>query len=136
MFCFAALRAQANVGVVRSSNLCAEITEVSDASTYAVCNLASIAVNHFADAAAGGVDHARLHAVAKMVTRNLNRIIDINGYPTPETARSNLAMRPIGIGIQVSDLLRRWRASQITVAGALRRSRWLLGAVFCLGGQL
>lgn len=91
---------QSNVGTVRSSNLCAEITEYSDAEEYAVCNLASIAVNRFVDAAAGTVDHAKLHHVAKLVTRNLNRVIDINGYPTPETARSNLALRPVGIGVQ------------------------------------
>jgi ribonucleoside-diphosphate reductase alpha chain len=78
---------------------CAEITEYSDASEYAVCNLASIAVNRFVSRD-GGVDHARLHEVAKLVTRNLNRIIDINGYPTPETSKSNLALRPVGIGIQ------------------------------------
>ena len=89
---------QNNVGTIRSSNLCAEITEYSDAGSYAVCNLASIAVNKFV--VDGEVDHAALHATAKLVARNLNRIIDINGYPTPETRKSNMAMRPIGIGIQ------------------------------------
>lgn len=82
----------------------AEITEYSDAHTYAVCNLASIAVNRFVKD--GAVDHEALHAVAKLAARNLNRIIDINGYPTPETQRSNLSMRPIGIGVQgLADLL-------------------------------
>lgn len=91
---------QSNVGTIRSSNLCAEITEYSDATTYAVCNLASIAVNRFVKEDGSGVDHERLHEVARLVTRNLNRIIDINSYPTPETRSSNMAMRPIGIGIQ------------------------------------
>ena len=106
---------QSNVGVVRSSNLCAEITEVSDSGSYAVCNLASIAVNRFVrpvpDAPQGApegapgapsieVDHARLHEAAKRVTLNLNRVIDINTYPTPETESSNMSLRPIGIGIQ------------------------------------
>jgi ribonucleoside-diphosphate reductase alpha chain len=90
---------QNNVGTIKSSNLCAEITEYSDASEYAVCNLASIAVNRFVKED-GTLDHARLHEVTKLVTRNLNRIVDINGYPTPETRKSNMAMRPIGIGIQ------------------------------------
>jgi ribonucleoside-diphosphate reductase alpha subunit len=91
---------QSNVGTIRSSNLCAEITQYSDAQTYAVCNLASIAVNRFVDASSGDIDHRGLHAAAGQLTRNLNRIIDINFYPTPETRASNLRMRPIGIGVQ------------------------------------
>jgi ribonucleoside-diphosphate reductase alpha subunit len=100
-----------NVGVVRSSNLCSEITLPSDADSYAVCNLASIAVNRFflpatgaqasqASQARGTIDHARLHDVAKEITRNLNRVIDINSYPTVEARRSNMALRPLGIGVQ------------------------------------
>ena len=99
----------ANIGTVKSSNLCAEIVQYSDADTYAVCNLASIAVNRFAPDGGGGAqdyNHAALHQVAKLVTRNLDRIIDINYYPTPETRRSNMDMRPIGIGVQgLADLL-------------------------------
>jgi len=77
---------------------CAEITEVSDDTTYAVCNLASIAVNRFVKG--GDVDHARLHLAAKQLTYNLNRVIDVNTYPTPECRASNMAMRPIGVGVQ------------------------------------
>ena len=106
----------ANVGTVRCSNLCAEVVQYSDDATYAVCNLASIAVSRFvlpAAAAGGGggdalarVDFAGLHAAARMVARNLDRVIDINYYPTPETRRSNMDMRPVGIGIQgLADLL-------------------------------
>lgn len=109
---------QKNLGVIKSSNLCAEITEFSDSSTYAVCNLASIAVNRFVTSACTGTheekgtrdmkqlyDFQALHRVAKLLTYNLNRIIDINFYPTPETRRSNESARPIGIGVQgVADL--------------------------------
>jgi ribonucleoside-diphosphate reductase alpha subunit len=91
---------QSNVGVVRSSNLCSEICEVSNADTYAVCNLASIAVNRFYDPIAKTFDHARLHETAKQLTYNLNRVIDINTYPTPECRASNMSMRPIGVGVQ------------------------------------
>jgi ribonucleoside-diphosphate reductase alpha chain len=94
----------ANVGIIKSSNLCAEITEFSDSRTYACCNLASIAVNRFVVPAAEGagarVDHERLHAVTKVVVRNLDRIIDNNYYPTKEARASNLALRPVGVGIQ------------------------------------
>ena len=90
---------QSNVGTVRSSNLCAEITEYSDSSYYAVCNLASIAVNRFVvDRTV--IDHERLHEAAAQIVRNLNRVIDVNTYPTAETERSNSALRPIGIGVQ------------------------------------
>ncbi len=65
-----------------------------------MCNLASIAVNRFLCDDGVTYDHERLHAVARLVTRNLNRIIDINSYPTPETRASNEATRPIGIGMQ------------------------------------
>lgn len=90
---------QSNAGTIKSSNLCAEVCEYSDAESYAVCNLASIAVNRFVGPA-GGYDHEGLHAVAKVVTRNLNRVIDLNSYPVPETRTSNMSLRPIGIGVQ------------------------------------
>jgi ribonucleoside-diphosphate reductase alpha chain len=90
---------QQNVGTIRSSNLCAEITEYSDNSNYAVCNLASIAVNRFL-LGDGTFDHDGLRRTAGLLTFNLNRVIDMDAYPTPETRRSNVAMRPIGIGLQ------------------------------------
>lgn len=68
-----------------------------------MCNLASIAVHRFYDAATGVYDHAGLHAAAKALTYNLNRVIDVNYYPTPETRRSNMDTRPIGIGVQVRE---------------------------------
>ena len=95
---------QANVGTIRSSNLCVEVCEYSDSQSYAVCNLASIAVNKFVatDLETGKltVDHERLRATAKQITYNLNRVIDLNFYPTPETSKSNFCMRPIGVGVQ------------------------------------
>jgi ribonucleoside-diphosphate reductase alpha chain len=97
---------QKNLGTIRSSNLCAEIIEYSDKDETAVCNLASIALNRFVrkpddDPAKPGVfDYDYLHKVAATVTRNLNRVIDINFYPTQKTKTSNLRHRPIGIGVQ------------------------------------
>lgn len=93
---------QSNLGTIRSSNLCAEITEYSDSDTYAVCNLASIAVNAFVVQGEYGpmIDHEGLHACAAEVTVNLNNVIDMSMYPVPETYDSNMKMRPIGIGVQ------------------------------------
>ena len=102
---------QKNIGTIKSSNLCAEITQVSDQSSYAVCNLASIAVNKFIKLD-GTYDYDKLVKAAYDLTINLNNIIDLNFYPTPETAKSNLSTRPIGIGIQgMGDLLLELRLS-------------------------
>ncbi len=90
---------QKNLGVIKSSNLCTEIVEYTDPDEVAVCNLASIAVNRFVKPN-GTFDHDKLHQVVKVVTRNLNNIIDINHYPVEETRTSNNRHRPIGIGIQ------------------------------------
>jgi len=95
-----------NIGIIKSSNLCAEIVEYSDANTYAVCNLASIAVNKFYNKKDNKYDYEGLYELAKHITNNLNKIIDINYYPTIETKTSNFNTRPIGIGIQgFADLL-------------------------------
>lgn len=67
----------------------------------AVCNLASIAVNQFVDTSTKTYDFARLKEIAKVATKNLNKIIDVNYYPIPEAKKSNMRHRPIGIGIQV-----------------------------------
>jgi ribonucleoside-diphosphate reductase alpha chain len=101
---------QQNLGTIKSSNLCTEILEYTDKDEQAVCNLASIPVNKFlksTDARTSkihrgrcGVDHKALYDVAYQTTINLNRVIDINYYPTPETKRSNFRHRPIGIGVQ------------------------------------
>lgn len=91
---------QKNLGTIKSSNLCCEITEYSDENETAVCNLASIALPAFVDDATKQFNYDKLHEVTKVVTSNLNRVIDINFYPTEKTRRSNLLHRPIGIGVQ------------------------------------
>jgi ribonucleoside-diphosphate reductase alpha subunit len=90
---------QQNLGVIKSSNLCTEIIEYSDENETAVCNLASIAIPAFVRKDKT-FDYEKLHEVTKVITSNLNKIIDVNYYPTPKTRRSNLLHRPIGIGIQ------------------------------------
>ena len=90
---------QKNLGTIRSSNLCTEIIEYSDEHETAICNLASICVNRFIKDD-GSYDFERLHRIAKIVCRNLNKVIDRNHYVLPETKVSNMRHRPIGIGIQ------------------------------------
>ena len=107
---------QKNLGTIRSSNLCCEVTEFTSDEETAVCNLASIAVNRFVrseksmethERFVGSVgansryyDFAELHRVAKHVTHNLNKVIDVNYYPSEKARYSNMKNRPIGIGIQ------------------------------------
>ena len=91
---------QKNIGTIKSSNLCNEIVEYSDANETAVCNLASIALPAFVNPETKSFDYDKLHQVTKVVTNNLNRVIDINFYPTEKTRRSNFRHRPIGIGVQ------------------------------------
>lgn len=91
---------QKNLGTIKSSNLCCEIVEYSDDNETAVCNLASIALPTFVNPVTKQFDYDKLHDVTKVVTSNLNRVIDINFYPTEKTRRSNLLHRPIGIGVQ------------------------------------
>jgi ribonucleoside-diphosphate reductase alpha subunit len=89
---------QKNIGVVKSSNLCTEVFEVSSADETAVCNLASICLPAFVKD--GEFDTSMLGKVARIVTRNLNRVIDKNYYPTEAARKSNMRHRPIGIGVQ------------------------------------
>ena len=89
---------QQNVGVIKSSNLCSEIIEFSSKDETAVCNLASMALPSFV--VGGAFDFAGFRTAVAVVVRNLNRVIDINYYPTPETLRSNMRHRPIGLGVQ------------------------------------
>ena len=89
---------QKNIGTIKSSNLCTEIMEVSGPDETAVCNLASICLPSFVKEQQ--FDFGELHAVTRVITRNLNRVIDKNYYPTEAARRSNMRHRPIGIGIQ------------------------------------
>jgi ribonucleoside-diphosphate reductase alpha chain len=101
---------QKNLGTIKSSNLCTEILEYTSPEETAVCNLASIALPKFVNTPSGKTksrdkglrtfDFDKLYEVAYQVTVNLNRVIDVNWYPTVETERSNLRHRPIGIGVQ------------------------------------
>ncbi|MCS6820474.1 MAG: ribonucleoside-diphosphate reductase subunit alpha [Microscillaceae bacterium] len=91
---------QQHLGTIQSSNLCTEIIEYTSPEEVAVCNLASLSLPRFVDTQNRTFDHQKLFEVTKVVTRNLNKIIDINHYPIPEAKHSNLKHRPIGIGVQ------------------------------------
>jgi len=96
---------QQNLGTIKCSNLCTEIVEYSAPDEVAVCNLASIAVNMFVvkdeeKKNPPTYNFEGLKEVAKVATKNLNKIIEVNYYPVPEARNSNMRHRPIGIGIQ------------------------------------
>jgi ribonucleoside-diphosphate reductase alpha chain len=92
---------QKNLGTIKSSNLCTEIMEYSDSKETAVCNLASIALPKFIiPGKKPKYDFNALKDIAYTATINLNRVIDVNYYPTKETKASNMKHRPIGIGVQ------------------------------------
>ena len=89
---------QKNLGVIKSSNLCTEIVQYTAPGEVAVCNLASISLPMFIKD--GEYDYQKLHDITRVVTRNLNRVIDRNFYPVEEARVSNMRHRPIGIGVQ------------------------------------
>lgn len=89
---------QQNLGTIRSSNLCTEIIEYTSKDEVAVCNLASIALPKFVKDKK--FDYQQLYDITRVVTRNLNKVIDINYYPIPEAKNSNMRHRPIGLGVQ------------------------------------
>lgn len=89
---------QSNIGMIKSSNLCMEICEVSKPDEIAVCNLASIVLKTFV--IEEQFDFALLHDITKIIVKNLNKIIDVNFYPTEKAEKSNKLHRPIGIGVQ------------------------------------
>ncbi|WP_162051415.1 ribonucleoside-diphosphate reductase subunit alpha [Pontibacter pamirensis] len=93
---------QQNLGTIKSSNLCTEIMEYTAEDEVAVCNLASLALPRFVKEENGHktFDHQKLFDVTYHVTKNLNKVIDINYYPVPEARNSNLRHRPIGLGVQ------------------------------------
>jgi ribonucleoside-diphosphate reductase alpha subunit len=88
---------QKNLGTIKSSNLCCEIVQYSDKNETAVCNLASIALPNFIEN--GVIDFDKLHFVTKIVIENLNKVIDVNYYPTEKTKQSNIRHRPVGLGV-------------------------------------
>lgn len=89
---------QKNLGTIKSSNLCTEIVEYTAPDEVAVCNLASIALPRYV--IDGKLDHQKLFEITYAITKNLNKIIDVNYYPVEEARRSNMRHRPIGIGVQ------------------------------------
>jgi ribonucleoside-diphosphate reductase alpha subunit len=97
---------QKHLGTIKSSNLCTEIIEYTSPDEVAVCNLASIALPKFISeeglpaGKAGKFDHQKLYEITKVITRNLNKVIDVNYYPVVEAKNSNMRHRPIGIGVQ------------------------------------
>jgi ribonucleoside-diphosphate reductase alpha subunit len=91
---------QKNLGVIKSSNLCTEILEYTDKDETSVCNLASIALPKYVNKETKSFDYEKLHEATKIVTKNLNRVIDRNFYPVETARRSNMKHRPIGLGVQ------------------------------------
>ena len=91
---------QKNIGIIKSSNLCTEIIEVSNKDETAVCNLASIALPKYVDQKNNSFNYSKLESATRMLVRNLNKVIDKNYYPTDCAKHSNMLHRPIGLGVQ------------------------------------
>lgn len=93
---------QKNIGVIKSSNLCTEIFEVSTPEETAVCTLASISLPSCLSGKKNNLyfNHNKLQEITKTLVENLNKVIDIGYYPTEAAMRSNFRHRPIGLGVQ------------------------------------
>jgi ribonucleotide reductase alpha subunit len=89
---------QKNLGTIQCSNLCTEIIQYTSAEETAVCNLASINLQRFV--VDGQFDFQRLYEITYIVTKNLNKVIDVNYYPVKQAETSNRKHRPIGLGVQ------------------------------------
>jgi len=89
---------QKNLGTIKSSNLCAEVLIYSSPEETGVCNLASICLPSYVED--GIFNFEKLHNITKVITKNLNKVIDKNFYPIEKARVSNLKHRPIGIGVQ------------------------------------
>ncbi|CAG8766027.1 8630_t:CDS:2, partial [Cetraspora pellucida] len=107
---------QQNLGTIKCSNLCTEIVEYSSPDEVAVCNLASVALPMFVKNK-DTYDFEHLHEVTKVITRNLNKIIEINYYPVEEARRSNFRHRPIGIGVQEFQVVNPWLLKDLVDLG-------------------
>lgn len=90
---------QKNLGTINCSNLCAEIAEYSNSEEIAVCNLGSLCLPQFVSSD-GTFDYEKLGCYTEILTENLDKVIDLNYYPVPETRTSNMRHRPVGIGVQ------------------------------------
>ncbi|MEW2079485.1 ribonucleoside-diphosphate reductase subunit alpha [Streptomyces sp. NPDC013433] len=82
--------------VIHSSNLCTEILEVTDDGETAVCNLGSVNLGAFVEQ--GDIDWERLDETVRTAVTFLDRVVDINFYPTEQAGRSNARWRPVGLG--------------------------------------
>ena len=89
---------QKNLGTIKSSNLCAEVLIYSSPEETGVCNLASICLPSYVED--GKFNFDKLHEITKVITKNLNKVIDKNFYPIEKARISNLKHRPVGIGVQ------------------------------------
>jgi ribonucleoside-diphosphate reductase alpha chain len=96
---------QQNLGLIRSSNLCQEIMEVTDENTISSCNLASIALDEYIEN--GVYNFNKLGNVVSLIINGLNRVIDRTYYPLQESddqqgpiKKTNMRYRPLGIGVQ------------------------------------
>ena len=89
---------QKNLGTIKSSNLCAEVLIYSSPEETGVCNLASICLPSYVED--GKFNFDKLHDITKVITKNLNKVIDKNFYPIEKARISNLKHRPVGIGVQ------------------------------------
>ena len=108
---------QQNLGTIRSSNLCTEIMEFTSPGETAVCNLGSLALPKFVEN--GEFNFQKLRHYTRILTRNLDKVIDKNFYPTPETQVSNMKHRPIGLGVQgLADVFAMLRISWTSQAAA------------------
>lgn len=101
-YCFHEPKKNAGIFNGMYTSQCTEIMEVSTSKETAVCNLASIALPSFVDTSTQppSYNFEKLHEISKIVTNNLNKVIDVNFYPTEKTNTSNMRHRPIGIGVQ------------------------------------
>ncbi len=95
--------------VIHLSNLCTEILEVTNKDETAVCNLGSLNLGHFVTDE-GTFDYERLNRAVKTAVRYLDRVVDINFYPTDAAAYSNSKWRPVGLGVMgLQDVLFKMR---------------------------
>lgn len=112
---------QQNIDTIRSSNLCAEIMEVSTENDYAACTLASVNLPKFVRGLDANMtfDHAALHQATRGLVRNLNRVIDVGSYPVTKCSRSSYGHRPIAIGVQgLADVFAMMRIPFLSQAAA------------------
>ena len=105
---------QKNLGTIKSSNLCAEIIEYTEPGETAVCNLGSVSLTKFVKDDLT-YDYEALRKYTAILARNLDKVIDRNYYPTPETRASNMKHRPIGIGVQgLADVFAKMKISWVS----------------------